>query len=305
MLARLGDAAFDDPGWAFELKWDGYRALALITGDGTRLASRTGRDLTPAYPALANLRRAVIAQEAILDGEIVVLDEEGRPDFGALQRGEGTPVYVAFDLLYADGAWTLDLPWSERRALLEGVVSPQPGPSLMRSDHVDERGTALFAAAEERGLEGIVAKRRSAPYRPGVRSEDWLKIKIRQEAVFEIGGYTLGSGSRRHSLGAVVVGERTDEGLVHRGQVGSGFGDASARALRERLDALRVDESPFAGDAPAALAQALRGDGVTIVEVSIGDSAGQIKLRAGAAAREAVRSLVPAGVIARLRRWLR
>ena len=107
-------------GWAAELKWDGYRALALVTSEGTELRSRTGRDLTPAYPELADLRRRLLCQEAVLDGEVVVLDERGASDFNALQNGRGPFTYVVFDLLHLDGRWICDLPWSERRALLAG-----------------------------------------------------------------------------------------------------------------------------------------------------------------------------------------
>jgi bifunctional non-homologous end joining protein LigD len=254
MLAGSASDPFDDPAWAFELKWDGYRALALVTPEGTELRSRGGLDITPTYPDLADLRRAVMCEEAILDGEVVVLDEGGRPSFGALQEGSGPFTYMAFDLLYADGEWLTGLPWAERRERLAAAVSPESGPRLVISDHVPERGRDLYRAAEERGIEGIVAKRMSSAYQAGRRSGDWLKLKIRPDAVVTIGGFTEGGGSRRGTLGALIVGEETGEGLRYLSHVGSGFSDALARRLWDRLRAMQVPESPF--DAPVPRADA-------------------------------------------------
>ena len=197
MLASTSEEPFDDPALAFELKWDGYRALALVTSDDTALRSRNGRDLTPAYPDLHDLRRALLCQEAVLDGEVVVLDEKGRPDFNALQNGRGPFTYVVFDLLHVDGEWICDLPWSERRERLAAIVSPDAPPRLMLSDHVAGRGSDLFAAAKAQGLEGVIAKRMDAPYRPGRRVADWRKVKSRPEMVAVVGGFTEGNGSHR------------------------------------------------------------------------------------------------------------
>jgi bifunctional non-homologous end joining protein LigD len=251
MLASSRQEPFDDPGWAFELKWDGYRALALVTSEATELRSRTGRDISGAYPELADLRRAVMRQELVLDGEVVVLDDQGRPDFNALQNGRGPFTYVAFDLLYADGEWLLERPWRDRRALLAGAVAPEGAPRLIVSDHVDGEGVALFSAAAGRDLEGIVAKRADSPYRPGQRVKDWVKIKSRPEMVVTIGGFTEGEGSRRGTVGALLVGEPADGGgLTYLSHVGSGFSHDLARSLWDRLRSMEVDASPFANEVP-------------------------------------------------------
>lgn len=251
MLAESVAEPFDDPGWAYELKWDGYRALGLVTPEGTELRSRNRRDLTGSFPELADLRRAVMCQEAVLDGEVVVLDAEGHSDFNALQNGRGPFTYMAFDLLYADGEWLLDLPWRERRDRLAAAIAPEAAPRVLVSDHVEGRGRDLFAAAAARGLEGIVAKRLDSAYRPGRRSSDWLKVKSRPEMVAVIGGFTEGAGSRRGSVGAVLVGERrADGGLSYLSHVGSGFTDAAARDLWDRLRAREIPRSPFAEPVP-------------------------------------------------------
>jgi bifunctional non-homologous end joining protein LigD len=256
MLASTTDAPFDEPGWAFELKWDGYRALSLVTSEGTSLRSRTGKDFTLAYPALSDLRRALMCQEAVLDGEIVVLDEQGRPDFGALQAGRGQVTYVVFDLLMADGEWIEDLQWRERRERLEALVTPEAPPLVLLSGHVEGSGAELFALARERELEGVVAKRLDSTYRAGRRTGDWLKIKTRQEALVVIGGFTEGAGSRRGTVGALLVGEPDETGaLTYLSHVGSGLTDAVARSLWDRLRAGEVAESPFANAVPAAPAR--------------------------------------------------
>jgi bifunctional non-homologous end joining protein LigD len=252
MLAGSREDPFDDPAWAFELKWDGYRALALVTSDATELRSRTGRDMTGAYPELADLRRAVTLQEVVLDGEVVVLDDRGRPVFNRLQNGEGPFTYVAFDLLYADGEWLLERPWRERRARLAEAVAPEGAPRLLVSDHVDGRGTDLFAAAAGQDMEGIVAKRADSAYRPGQRVKEWLKIKSRPEMVAAIGGFTEGTGSHRGTLGALLVGEPDEAGgLTYLSHVGSGFSHALARQLWDRLRRMEVDTSPFTNQVPA------------------------------------------------------
>ena len=247
MLASLAEAErapLDDPNWAVELKWDGYRALALVTGDGVDLRSRRGLDLTTRFPDLGDLRRGVRSQEAILDGEIVVLDEEGRADFGRLQAGLGTPVYVVFDVLYVDGTWQLERPLSERRDLLATVLDTTPV-YVMPSDDVRGNGRALLGMAVKRGVEGVVAKRLDSPYRPGERDGSWIKVKAHHEIEARIGGYTTGSGARRASFGAVLLGMDRPDGLAYVGSAGSGFTDAALRSLRARLDDRAVDISPF------------------------------------------------------------
>lgn len=254
MLAATAEAPPPGDDWAVELKWDGFRALALVTSDGTELRSRSGRDLGERFPALTDLRRGILWQEAILDGEVVALGEDGRASFQALQGGRTPVSFVAFDLLYADGRWLVDRPWSHRVARLATGLVPDREPRIRLSDHVRGRGPELLELARSRDLEGIVAKRADAPYRPGRRSDDWVKVKCRQEAVLVIGGWTEGAGSRRHSLGSVLVGEPDGDGLAFRGAVGSGIGPALAEELRERLAGMAAEASPF-GPVPRDIAR--------------------------------------------------
>ena len=251
MMATLWTEAFDDPAWAFEIKWDGYRALALVDSDGTELHSRSGRDMTGSYPRLADLRRAVLGQEVVLDGEIVVLDDQGRAVFQDLQSGRGAVTFAAFDVLYVDGEWLLETPWEVRRNLLARVLSPEGPPLVICPEHVEGEGRALFGAVATRGGEGLVAKRRDSRYQPGRRSPDWRKVKVRHELEGVICGYLDGEGSRRGGIGAVLVGQPAGEGPpTYVGRVGSGFTDASSRELRRRLDRLLTDDCPFGAPPP-------------------------------------------------------
>lgn len=244
MLAGTAEVATDDPADLVELKWDGYRALVLVTGDGVRLRSRSGRDITDDYPEFSGLRRALMTQEAILDGEICVIGADGKPDFQALQKHAAPCTYVVFDILFHDGRWLVDAPLHERRAALEAAIDTSRGPVIV-SDYVAGSGAALFAAARAQGLEGIVAKRRDSVYRPGRRSPDWRKVKARHDDDLVIGGFTTGEGSRRDTFGALLVGRPVADGLVFVSSVGSGFTDAAARDIRRRLDALPRVMAPF------------------------------------------------------------
>ncbi|HWO70441.1 MAG TPA: non-homologous end-joining DNA ligase [Actinomycetota bacterium] len=258
MLAEPGGRPFDDPRWRFEPKLDGIRALAYLATDQTRLVSRTGRDLTGRYPELAGLHALVDQVNAVLDGEIVAVDEAGRTSFQLLQERMNLtnereiararariPVrYVAFDLLFLDGRDLTPAPLEERRELLEAVVEPQPG-LLELTYFEDGAGTAFVAAARELGLEGVVAKRKGSPYRPGRRSDDWRKIKLvsRQDCV--ILGWTPGRGGRAGTLGALLVGAYVDGRLRWVGQVGTGFTDATLRRLLEELAPLERADPPI------------------------------------------------------------
>ena len=257
MLATLVDEPFDSPEWLYEIKWDGYRALAFVEGDSLRLVSRNQNDLTADYPELAGLAAHVKARTAILDGEIVALDAEGRPSFSLMQqRAAGQPdrrlqpplVYYVFDLLYLDGYSLLRVDLERRKQLLAERLAT--GPRLRYSEHFDD-GLQLFAAARERGLEGIVAKRRAGCYLQK-RSREWLKIKItrRQECV--IGGYTDPRGSREH-FGSLILGLYDDQGrLLHVGNAGSGFSGETHAAMWRRLQQLRTDKRAFYGDVEAS-----------------------------------------------------
>lgn len=259
MLATLVDDAFDDDEWLFEIKWDGYRAIAFVGQDSLRLVSRNQNDLTKAYPELSNLPQQVRARQAILDGEIVALDDKGRPSFGLMQQrtgvGEGgrrirrtrddiPVVYYAFDLLYLDGYNLMRVDLEKRKELLASILLPAE--NLRLSDDYVAQGKALFEAAAQRQLEGIIAKRRRSCYLPK-RSREWLKIKIvkRQECV--IGGYTDPRGSREN-FGSLVLGLYDDQDrLVHVGHAGSGFTGQSHAAMWKRLEELETARSPFLG----------------------------------------------------------
>ncbi len=259
MLATLVDKPFDSDEWLYEVKWDGYRAVAFLDGRSVRLVSRNQNDLTAAYPELHDIPKSIKARSAILDGEIVALDDEGRSSFGLMQQrtgvGEGgrrirrtrediPVVYYVFDLLYLDGYDLTQADLELRKQLLASVVTSS---NLIRySDHYVGQGTALFQAAAQRGLEGIVAKRRASCYLQK-RSSEWLKIKVvrRQECV--IGGYTDPRGSREN-FGSLVLGLYDDKGrLIPVGQAGSGFTEQSHRQMWKKLHALETSMNPFVG----------------------------------------------------------
>ncbi len=216
MLATPSAKAFDDPDWLFEIKWDGYRAIAFIEDGRVRLVSRSQNDLTAQFPELGSLPQFIKAHRAILDGEIVALDDKGRPSFSLMQqrtgfhpgkrrleRREGVPViYYAFDLLYLDGLDLRRVALEQRKRLLQEKITA--GEVIQYSDHYGEKGLDLFAAAKKRELEGIVAKKRNSVYEEK-RSTNWLKIKITQRQECVIGGYTDPEGSREY-FGALVLG---------------------------------------------------------------------------------------------------
>jgi bifunctional non-homologous end joining protein LigD len=259
MLATPVDKPFDGQEWLYEVKWDGYRAIAFLESGSVRLVSRNQNDLTAAYPELQSIGSSIRARTAILDGEIVALDGEGRPSFSLMQQrtgvGEGgrrirrtrddIPVmYYAFDLLYLDGYNLMHAELEQRKELLASLLAP--GDLIRYSDHYIGNGKALFEAAIQRELEGIVAKRRRSPY-VQKRSGDWLKIKIvkRQECV--IGGYTDPRGSREN-FGSIVLGLYDDQGrLIPVGQAGSGFTEESHSAMWKQLHALETKRNPFFG----------------------------------------------------------
>lgn len=267
MRARVGDLPPGDEGWAFEIKWDGVRALLFASGGRLELTARSGNDVTPRYPELRGIGAALGAREAVLDGEVVAFNDGGRPDFGRLQRRmhlasesavrrrmNDTPVaYMAFDLLHLDGRSTVDLPYAERRELLEDLELE--GPHWQTPAYHAGDGQALLGASREQGLEGIVAKRLDSRYEPGRRSGAWLKVKNvrRQEVV--VGGWLPGQGARRGRLGALLAGVYESEDpdseprLRYVGRVGTGFTEADLTQLAELLDPLARQTSPFAAGA--------------------------------------------------------
>jgi bifunctional non-homologous end joining protein LigD len=258
MLATLVDKPFDDDEWLFEIKWDGYRAVAFLHAGKVRLVSRNQNDLTGQYPELHDLAKQVRAHTAILDGEVVALDEQGRASFSLMQhrsgfrepgwRGARNPaipiLYYAFDLLYLDGYSLFQVELEKRKELLAGILAASD--ILRYSDHHVGQSTALFRVAAEKGLEGIVAKRRRSHYLQK-RSREWLKMKITQRQECVIGGYTDPKGGREH-FGSVILGLYDDQGrLVHVGQAGSGFTEETHADMWQRLQKLKTSRSPFHG----------------------------------------------------------
>ena len=263
MLATGGGLPDDDDGWAYEMKWDGVRASAYLSGGRLlRLASRTGRDCTAAYPELRGLGAAAGSRQLVLDGEIVAFDG-GRPSFEALQErmhvaspaqaarlaGQVPIAYLIFDLLHLDGRPTPELPYTQRRELLEGLGLVgrywQTPPSF-----TGLAGSAMLAVAGDQGLEGVVAKRLKSPYRPGVRTGEWRKVKrlYRQEVV--VGGINPGQGARTGQIGSLLVGVHDDHGLAYAGRVGTGFTERTLRMLGRRLAPLHRVTSPFVTPVP-------------------------------------------------------
>jgi bifunctional non-homologous end joining protein LigD len=258
MLATITDKSFDNPDWLFEIKWDGYRAVAFIEGGRVRLVSRNQNELTAQFSELGSLPKYVKAERAILDGEIVALDEQGRPSFSLMQQRTGFQpgkrrlpgragvpiIYYAFDLLYLDGFDLRRVTLEQRKQLLQERI--KTGEIVHFSDHFAEKGLDLFEAAKQRGLEGIVAKKRNSCYEEK-RSRDWLKIKITQRQECVIGGYTDPEGSREY-FGALVLGLYDRQGrLIHVGQAGTGFDHETLKEMFARLQLLKTKQNPFHG----------------------------------------------------------
>jgi bifunctional non-homologous end joining protein LigD len=253
LLATLVDKPFSDPDWVFEVKWDGVRALAWIDGGRVELRSRTGQVITAQYPELAVLPERLLAKQAILDGEIVVLDGQGRGDFERLQSRmhvrrpaaglqEKAPVtYYLFDALYCDGYDLRAVPLVERKRFLRRLLDPRD--RLRYSDHQEEQGKELFALAQAQGLEGIVGKHAGSPY-VSRRSPYWVKFKVRNELDGVVGGWTEPRGGREH-FGALLLGLYEGKRLRFIGGVGSGFTRQRQKSIFEQLATLKTKRCPF------------------------------------------------------------
>jgi bifunctional non-homologous end joining protein LigD len=252
MAATLADRAFRDDDWLFEIKWDGYRVEAVVKDGAAKTFTRNGNDAEAYFPRLLTKATWIDAREAIVDGEVVAIGEDGLPSFSLLQEATGGAstrfVYQAFDLLFLDGRSLLAVPLESRKQLLRSILRGDDR-RVRFADHVIGEGVAFHEAAKTQGLEGVIAKHRRSVYEPGKRSRAWLKIKIRPEQELVVGGWTPGEGAAK-DLGAVVVGVYEREGrgkpkLRFAGKVGSGFNGATRKRLRERLAALETDDSPF------------------------------------------------------------
>jgi bifunctional non-homologous end joining protein LigD len=262
MLATSTEKPFDSEEWLYEIKWDGYRSVAFIHEGKLRLVSRNQNDQTAQFSELGDLPTYIRARNAVIDGEVVAIDEAGRPSFSLMQQRTGirhgrfkapgrkdVPVlYYAFDLIYLDGYDLHKVNLEDRKRLLQDIVIP--GDNLRYSDHQVGKGTALFEVAGQQGLEGIVAKRRTSCYEER-RTREWLKIKITKEIEAVIGGYTEPEGSREF-FGSLVLGLYNKQGqLIHVGQAGTGFDRKMLADVFKLLKGLETKANPFHGSVDA------------------------------------------------------
>ncbi len=256
MLATTGPLP-TGKGWHGEFKWDGVRALVWVDGGRVTARSRNLLDITASYPELRAVGEALGARPALLDGELVAMDEQGRPSFTALQqrmkltepsvvrrRMAEVPVsYLVFDVLHLDGRSTTGLPYAERRALLESLGLD--GAHYATPPSFDGDLPAVLQASRDQGLEGVVAKRSDSTYAPGKRADTWRKIKNIRRQEMVVGGWTQGEGSRAGHLGSLLIGYHDEHGLHYGGNVGTGFTDKTLRDLEKQLKPLRRKDSPF------------------------------------------------------------
>jgi bifunctional non-homologous end joining protein LigD len=261
MLATLTDAAHfgDESGWAFEMKWDGVRAIGYLAGGRVKLLSRKGRDDTSAYFEVARELAKINVQTAILDGEVVVMDAAGRPNFGLLQHRinltkpadieRAAKAYPAqlmlFDILELNGQSLIKKSYQERRAILEEAVRPEPGSLIQIPPIFDGDLEAALETGRLLQLEGVVAKRRTSVYQAGRRTHTWLKIKLHRAQEVVIGGWRAGQGRRSGGVGSLLMGVPTESGLHYVGRVGSGFNDRQLDEMQAKLDGLGRTTSPF------------------------------------------------------------
>ena len=264
MMAKVGERPpTPDAAWGFEFKWDGIRALAYVEGGRVRLLSRSGEDVTPRYPEVHPMGRAIGSQEVILDGEVVALDEKGRPSFEEIQQRMGlnsesevrrkmkeVPVtYMIFDLVWLEGHSLFTTPYAERRRRLAELKLS--GPSWQTPPfEKGQGGAAMLDASAKAGLEGIVAKKLDSPYEPGKRSGSWVKVKNRKGQELVIAGWLEGEGKRRGVPGSLLVGYYDKSKFVYAGKVGTGFTDAMLDKLKDLLTPLERKASPFDGGSP-------------------------------------------------------
>jgi bifunctional non-homologous end joining protein LigD len=289
MLARTGALPVGDD-WAYEIKWDGVRAIGYAEGGRLKLESRNGNNVTPRYPELRALGRALGAHEAILDGEVVALDADGHPSFQRLQRrmhltsegqvrrlSESEPVvYMIFDLLWLDGHSLLGLTYTERRARLAELELA--GPTWQVPAYHQGNGPGLLEATKAQGLEGLIAKRIDCPYVPGRRAQGWVKVKNVRNTDVVVGGWVGGDGGRLGRIGALVIGFSEPDGtLRYAGKVGTGFTDAELTRLQGIVDALGRDSSPFSGTQPEKAAHFIEPKLVARVEYTGITEAGTIR----------------------------
>jgi bifunctional non-homologous end joining protein LigD len=292
MLATLGELPSDDANWAYEMKWDGVRALIAVDGGRITITSRNGNDVTVSYPELRGLGEQLGSTQALLDGEIVSFDDAGRPSFERLQQrmhvasastarrlAESVPaVYLTFDLLHLDGRSLLDVPYTQRRELLDNLELA--GPSWQTPPVFEGDGASAVQASKHQGLEGVVAKRLESRYTPGRRTRDWVKVKNIQTQEVVIGGWRPGKGRRAGMIGSLLLGLPDEYGLHYVGQVGTGFTDSALREMATQLQRLARKTSPFSPDVPRADARDARWVRPVLVgEVAFGEWTADDRLR--------------------------
>jgi bifunctional non-homologous end joining protein LigD len=245
MLATLSDAPFDDPGWQYEVKWDGYRALAMMQGEDVALKSRNNKSFNDKfYPVVDALKKWNL--HAIVDGEVVVVNEKGVSRFNLLQNwrseADGTLLFYVFDILWLDGKNLTGLTQQQRSAVLLTLI---PGNSIIRTGFsVQERGTEFFDIAKEMGLEGIIAKRSDSVYLPGARTDDWLKIKVQKRQEVVIAGYTKNQDTPKQ-FSALLLGAYKDGQLQYVGKVGTGFNDKQQKEMINLFKPLIIEKTPL------------------------------------------------------------
>ncbi len=260
----------DDDNWAYEIKWDGMRAIAVIDDGRLSLSSANLIDATERFPELAALADALAPHDVVLDGEIVALDPDGRPNFGRLQprmqarssravheaMAAQPVVYVLFDILELDGTSVVDQPYESRRRLLTKLVDQ--GPNWRVTEAWTGGGAELLEVMDAQGMEGLIAKRIGSRYEVGGRSTAWRKLKVRRRQELVVGGWLPGEGARAATMGALLVGYYEADELRYAGRVGTGFRDRELQRLRAELDRLGTPECPFDPTPPPAVARRAR-----------------------------------------------
>ncbi len=245
MLATMIDKPFDKEGWQYEIKWDGYRAVAFCNKEKVELKSRNDKSFSEKfYPVITALQEWNI--HAVVDGEVVVLDEKGKPDFGALQNwrseSDGELYFYVFDLLWMNGKDLMEIPLSERRTLLKEIIPDNP--VIRFSENFEVSGIEFFETAKEMGLEGIIAKKSDGIYSAGKRSKDWLKIKTNKRQEMVIGGYTKNKDSSK-SFSSLLLGVYDKERLIYTGKVGTGFSDKLQTDMLKQFKPYISKSTPF------------------------------------------------------------
>ncbi len=269
MLATLGSlpGAAEDERWGYEMKWDGVRAVVYVDGGRVRTMTRNDREVTATYPELRRLGAAMGATQAVLDGEIVTFDDEGRPSFRRLQQrmhvtnaaqvrrlAEAVPVvYLIFDLLHLDGRPTIGLPYRQRREILDGLGADGhglAGTSWQTPPYFPGDGVAVLKASQDQHLEGIMAKLLDSSYLPGGRTDAWRKVKNLRAQEVVVVGWKPGAGRRAGRIGSLLLAVDTPDGLTYAGRVGTGFTDAMLADLAKRLKPLERKTPPVTGTVP-------------------------------------------------------